>query len=167
MTTPTKDTPPDLLAPEGLMMEIDESVRNRLVAAGRFETLAVGHQIATQDRPHYAISATVSGKVAVSCRSRDDNVVIDELGPGDIIGEMSVIDYPHVASADVIVLDRPAHVWTIDGEAFDTFIESDPKMGLAVMRLLARELCCVIRHNSVSMLKQAEALRFHYQDMDY
>lgn len=143
-----------------------EETRRSLAARGTFETFAAGHAVITQGKPHHSFSVLLSGMLRVSVHAHGDLVVLAEVKPGDLIGEMGVID-PQNASADVVVMDHPARLWTITEDDFNDFVERDPAMGCQVLKVLAQELCHLLRHNSDVMLRREETVRDHYRDNDY
>jgi CRP-like cAMP-binding protein len=156
----------DKLPDKGLLAEIDPEIRDRLAKVGRFETMRPGTRVTTQGETHHALSILISGKLSVTCHAHGDLIKLATLEAGQSVGEMGVID-PQKASADVTVIERPARLWTIDGDAFDQFLEDDPRSGLAIMKVLASVLCDRIRHDSETMLRRAETIRDSFFDMDY
>lgn len=150
----------------GVIGGLDEGLREVLAARGKFETIKVGHALITQGQPHRSFSVVLEGRLKVSVHAHGDLVVLAEVKPGEIIGEMCVID-PQNASADVIATDKEVRLWTIGDEAFEDFVKDAPAKGYQVMKVLAKELCQRLRHNSDSMLRREETVRDHYRDNDY
>lgn len=159
------DTPSNELPPLGLLAELDDAVRGTLARAGRIETLVAETRLSTQGEPHHSLAVLLSGKASVHCHARGDYVHLADIGPGETVGEMNMID-PQKASADVIITEK-AQVWIIDQEQFQSIVESDPHAAYCVMRWLATQLCRRLRHNADHMLRQAEEHRNHMRDMDY
>ncbi len=150
----------------GILEELPPKLRARLAACGRLETLEPGTHITRQGEDHHGLSVIIKGNLKVTCHSKGDLLDLAELGPGHTVGEMSLLD-PQKSSADVTVMDQPAFLWTIEGDAFQQLVESDPELGCAVFRMLARELSRRLRQNSDHMLHRADELRTHFLDMDY
>ncbi|CAN5295854.1 cyclic nucleotide-binding domain-containing protein [soil metagenome] len=150
----------------GVIGDLAPEIRQSLASRGKFETLNSGHAVITQGQPHGSFSVVLSGKLRVSVHAHGDLVVLAEFKPGEIVGEMCVID-PQNASADVVVSDRAADLWTIEDKEFNRLVEEDPAKGFEVMKVLARALCRRLRHNSDSMLRREETVRDHYRDNDY
>jgi CRP-like cAMP-binding protein len=159
------DTGPVQLPSTGLFSELPETVRQTLEAAGRFETLSPDTRLATQGEEHHSLVVILRGKASVHCHAHGDYVHIADIGPGETVGEMNMID-PQKASADVIVTEK-TRIWIIDDAQFQSIVERDPHAAYHVMRWLARELCRRLRKNSDHMLRQAEEHRSHMRDMDY
>lgn len=108
----------------------------------------------------------LSGKLRVTFHGHGDTVVLAELGPGDTVGEMSLID-PRPASANVRVEEGGAELWEIADADFERFVESDCAAGYAVMKMLARELCRRLRKDAEHMLHREDEIRTRFRDMDY
>lgn len=155
----------DELPAVGLLTELDESVRHALAAAGRFETLAPNTRLATQGEPHHTLVVLLSGKATVQCHAHGDYVHLADIGTGETVGEMNMID-PQMASADVTITER-ARVWVLDEEQFQSIVKNDPHAAYCVMKWLARQLCRRLRLNAEHMLRQAEERRHEYRDSDY
>ena len=150
----------------GIFGELDESIRARLAAAGRFESGSEGSYVIVQGREHRNLVFVVSGNLRVTCVAHGDTVTLAELGAGEIVGEMSLID-PRPASASVKVIGGPAALWMIDGDAFDRIVEEDESAAYALTRVLARNLCRRLRHDAENMLHRENAFRTRFRDMDY
>ena len=158
-------TPATELPSIGLLTELDDAVRRTLSAAGRFETLHVETRLATQGEPHNSLVVLLSGKATVDCHAHGDYVHLADIGRGETIGEMNMID-PQKASADVVITEK-ASVWIIDADQFQSIVDRDPHCAYAVLHWLARQLCRRLRQNSEHMLRQAGEHRSHLRDMDY
>lgn len=156
----------DILPSLGIIGRLDESIRSRLGQAGEFTTAPVGFYVAKQGQPHNALAVILEGKLSVSTHAHGDIVKLANLGPGETVGEMSIID-PQKASADVVVVDSPAKLWTISGDALEKLVQHDPVTGYKILKVLATELCRRLRHNSEVMLRREETRRDRFFDMDY
>jgi CRP-like cAMP-binding protein len=156
---------PTVLPAIGMLAELSEDLRVLLTAAGEVRDLPRGAYLVAQGDSNHELSVILSGRILVSVHAHGDTVKLAELLPGETVGEMNVID-PGKASADVVVAE-PARVWTVSQAAFDELVERDLKAGFALMKMLARELCRRLRHNSEAMLRQAEKTRTRFEDMDY
>jgi CRP/FNR family transcriptional regulator, cyclic AMP receptor protein len=153
------------LPSNGLLAELDDGVRRTLSAAGRFETLHVETRLATQGQPHHSLIVMLAGRASVDCHAHGDYVHLADVGPGETIGEMNMID-PGKASADVIITEK-SRVWIIDADQFQSIVDKDPHCAYSVIHWLARQLCRRLRLNAEHMLRQAEEHRSHLRDMDY
>ncbi|MFN0130288.1 MAG: cyclic nucleotide-binding domain-containing protein [Verrucomicrobiales bacterium] len=150
----------------GIFSELDQTLRERLAAAGRFEVYKPGTYIAVQGEPHHQLTFVISGHLDVYVRSRADTIKVATIGPGETAGEMNLID-PRAASADVVVSHEPVQAFTISDADFELFVKEDCAAGYIVLRALARELCRRLRLNSEALLRQADRVRTHFRDEDY
>ncbi len=159
-------TPPSALPALGIFAELNEALRCRLAAAGRFETLKPGTYIAVQGEPHVHLTFVISGHLDVYVRSQADTIKVASIGPGETAGEMNLID-PKMASADVVVSHEPVHAFTISDGDFEKLVREDCAAGYVVLKALAKELCRRLRQNSQALLRQADRVRTHFRDEDY
>ena len=150
----------------GALEQLSPEVRARLAVYGKVERLSHGDYIARQGTHHAALSLVLEGKLGVSCHAHGDYVDLASLRPGDLVGEVSLID-SHRSSADVRVSSQEAKLWTIDKEAFDRFLDDHPRSGIEVFRVIAGELCHLLRLNSEKMLREVETRKARFLDMDF
>ena len=150
----------------GALEKLESGVRDKLAGYGKFETLPHGSYIARQGTHHAAMSMVLDGKLKVICNAHGDIVDLASLRPGDLVGEVSLIDSHH-SSADVIVDSGHADLWTIEKSAFDEFLDKDPVDGIQVLRVIAGELCHLLRQNSEKMLREVETRKARFLDMDF
>jgi CRP-like cAMP-binding protein len=76
----------------------------------------------------------VSGQMEIY----DGDTVFEVVGPGDILGEMALID-PAPRSASVRAVSE-CEIAPIDARRFITMVERTPTFAIRVMRVLARRL---------------------------
>ena len=78
--------------------------------------------------------AIVDGKATAKLRGKK----IASYGPGDIFGEMSLLDQgPRSAT---ITADTPMHLYVLDARSFGTLIEKHPAVARKILRVLAGRL---------------------------
>lgn len=89
--------------------------------------------------PGESVYIVVTGTVKVHVVQEDgSDVIIDILGPGEVLGKMSAIDEtPH--SASVMALAETACLW-IEARAFRGLLESMPDLERNLLRVLARRV---------------------------
>jgi CRP/FNR family cyclic AMP-dependent transcriptional regulator len=93
-----------------------------------------GAIIITEGDPSDSIYVIVSGRVKVYLSdTQGREVVLDEHGPGNYVGEMSYDDLPR--SASVMTLE-PSTLAVVSGKAFRAFIASDPDAAMHLIRSL-------------------------------
>ncbi len=90
-------------------------------------------------------------EVAVTGRSGRTSKVIVNLGTGQTIGEMSLIDQGP-RSATVRAINTPTVVQVITQEDFESLCETDCRIGYVVMRNIAADLSFRLRQRHLSDL---------------
>lgn len=107
-----------------------------LLERHRFEqrTLAAGEPVFYEHRPGEEMYAVLSGRIDVLTYGK----VLEQVGPGGIVGEMALIDEaPRSAAA---LAAEESRVAVIPRQLFLTLVKEEPDFALAVMRVLARRL---------------------------
>jgi CRP-like cAMP-binding protein len=70
-----------------------------------------------------------------------DGATIAELGPGDFFGELSLLDRePRIAT---VTAEAPTTCMAIASWEFETLLESQPRLAIALLRGVARRLRAV------------------------
>jgi CRP/FNR family cyclic AMP-dependent transcriptional regulator len=96
--------------------------------------MPAGHVLMQQGRAGDEFFVIVEGKVRVD----RDGMRIDTLGPGDFLGEISLVDHrPRTATA---VCETPCRVLVLGHREFHTLMADEPRISQAVMRSLAERL---------------------------
>lgn len=104
-------------------------------------TFEAGHSIVHANEPGNALSIIVEGQVNVLLQGKNvQPIVINELGPGDFFGEMSLID-GQPRSADVVCV-TPVTCLQLNRADFQKTIHRYPTL----MSELLKELCLRLRH---------------------
>lgn len=103
-------------------------------AASPFVEFAAGAALLQQGEPARAMYILETGRVEVS----RDGVVLGELGPGEFVGEMAIVqDQPHSATVTARTAVRALE---LDQAAFHAVLRANPEVGVQVMRRLVRML---------------------------
>lgn len=96
-------------------------------------TRPAGTVLMHQGRPGYECFVLVTGQATVT----RDGQVLAQLGPGEVIGEMSLLDTaPRSAT---VTLDTDAELLVLDTASFDRLLEEAP-VAKAMLRSLAERL---------------------------
>jgi CRP/FNR family transcriptional regulator, cyclic AMP receptor protein len=106
--------------------------------AGRLycRVFPAGSNIITAEQPGEVVYIIRSGTVKIHIEQVDGaDVILAILGPGDIVGEMSLIDSAG-RSASVVTLEESQLVW-MGGEAFQEFLYSMPVFAQNLVRILS------------------------------
>jgi CRP/FNR family cyclic AMP-dependent transcriptional regulator len=118
------------LPPERLV-QVLEGMHERSVPAGA--------DIITQGEPGDAVFVILEGSVKVHRRTAAGaEVILSILGPGEVVGEMSVVDSLD-RWASVAALGDASVLW-MDGEAFRRLVEEEPSVRSALIELLCRRV---------------------------
>lgn len=114
----------------------------------RFQT---GELLLRQGEPGEGLLLLTSGMVAVKVRtfSGDERVVV-HLGPGQILGEITLLDGgPHTAT---VVAAQPTEAVFIPTAHFWAFCERHQPTGVKLLRNLAADLAFKLRHTDLSVV---------------
>jgi CRP-like cAMP-binding protein len=97
-----------------------------------------GELIAAQGDPGGEMHVVVTGEIEVGVADSDDRLELARRGPGEVVGEMSVITgRPRMAS---LVAVGDVRILSIDRERFERILAERPEVSLAVMRQLCARL---------------------------
>lgn len=119
----------DLLTPDDL---------GALVRAGQRRSFPARTMLLSEGDEGHQVILLRSGQVKVLATVGGREVVLDVLGPGDLLGEVAAIDGgPRSATAMTLT---PVDVVTVPGAAFLALLEQRPAIGSAVRAHLARRL---------------------------
>lgn len=89
----------------------------------------------------------LTGKVQVFKTVGDQEVVLAEVGPGGVVGEMALIDdAPRMASVRAL---EPTSVWVVPKASFTRLLKSSPPL----MRYILQNFLRNIRHTSDRVVK--------------
>jgi len=109
-----------------------------LLALGRPRRYAEGAALFHERQPGDRVLVLLSGRVKLCSLSSDREVILGIREPGDLLGEMSVLDgRPRGASAIAL---EPVEARVIPAADFYGFLARTPAAGLALARLLSARL---------------------------
>ena len=114
----------------------DLAVLNGLM---RRQDLPAGVRLMANDTPGDSAYVIRHGAVKVHVEQEDGrDVIVAILGPGEIVGEMSVID-SELRSGSVVTLEDSVVFW-IDRDAFQNCLQTMPKLTLNLTEILTKRL---------------------------
>jgi CRP/FNR family transcriptional regulator, cyclic AMP receptor protein len=118
------------LAPEAL---------DQLCRYAKHTVLKRGATLFAKDDPGNSLYAVISGTVKISVSSPDGrNAILNLIGPGDLFGEMSVLDgQPRSADATA---NTNCEIFVIDRRDFLPFVRSQPTLAMKFIELLCARL---------------------------
>lgn len=129
----------DLICRVPLFSDLHPNQLGALVNAVDKKRFKRGEHIVEQGTTGHTLYMILSGKARVLAQdARGREVIMASLGPGDCLGEMSLIDgEPHSATVRAEV---QTDVLTLERDAFLMCLHSNASMAEAVMRSLIRRL---------------------------
>jgi extracellular factor (EF) 3-hydroxypalmitic acid methyl ester biosynthesis protein len=128
--------------------------RDRLLAHGRQQRYEPGEVILGERHHSHAIFVLASGRVAVEKDHLGVGVVVDELRPGAVFGEVSFLD-GSPTSASIVARDSVV-VFVLD--ELDELLTSDPALASGFYRSLATLLARRLRFTTEETVTTASAL---------
>jgi len=102
-------------------------------------TFPAGANIMTAEQPGEVVYIIQSGTLKIHIEQADGaDVILAILGPGDVVGEMSLIDSAG-RSASVITLEESQLLW-MKGDAFQECLSTTPQVSQNLVRMLSRRV---------------------------
>jgi CRP-like cAMP-binding protein len=127
------------LAASEVLHHLSTAAREGLAAAGSQVALNRGAWLCRTGDPGDAVFIVLDGQVEVRTSSAEGREMrIVALGPGQIAGEMAVLDGGR-RSADMVAATR-CRLWRIPRQALLAAIEAEPKVAVALIVELSRRL---------------------------
>lgn len=120
-----------------LLASVPEPERSRVLAASRPCTYHRGDILFEQGDPADGLHVVESGRLAVRVTTETgDSVTLEIIGPGAVVGELSLVRPGHLRTATVVALaESTTRVLTL--EAFDALCREHPMVVTAAAALLA------------------------------
>jgi CRP/FNR family transcriptional regulator, cyclic AMP receptor protein len=138
---------PDLV---GVLSVLSRDDADALASLGRTVTYDRGALLVRQGARERSVHILLDGSVKVVVTASDGrSVLLEFCGPGESIGELSVLD-GRARSADVIA-SAPVRSLRIEGDAFLGFLRSRPELALSLLRAISARL----RDANVTRLEMA------------
>jgi CRP/FNR family cyclic AMP-dependent transcriptional regulator len=130
---------PDLLRASPLFAGLDDAAWAALAPRLRDRTLPRGEALFAEGDPGDALHVVVDGKVKI-CRTAPDGRenVVAVLGPGDLLGELSLFDAQPRAASAVAVADTT--LATLPDRDFRSWLAEHPAAALVLLEALAVRL---------------------------
>src|SRR5664279_6187429 len=122
-----------------IFSDLDPEAFDQLCRYAKHTTLKRGTTIVSKGDPGNSLIAVISGTVKISVSSVDGrSAILNLIGPGEIFGEMSVLDgQPRSADA---VANTNCEIFTIDRREFLPFVRSQPALAMKFIELLCARL---------------------------
>jgi CRP-like cAMP-binding protein len=133
----------DFLARMPLFSELTDEERARLAALLRARRYARSEVIFLEGDEGTALCLIAEGRIRIQLTGADGReVVITVYGPGEIFGEMALLD-GEPRSADAIA-QEPSRVFWLQRDDFQAFLEDHPRAAMKMLAALSRR----IRHTT-------------------
>ncbi len=143
---------PDALSDLALFRGLPHGELSRLAPLLHQRTFPAGSTVITAEQPGEAVYTILSGSAkAHLIRPDGTEVILAVLGPGEVVGEMSLADsLGH--SADVTALEETTFLW-MDRRTFRSSVAESPAFAQNLAKILSRRLRLTNTHlRSVSAL---------------
>ncbi len=115
-----------------------ESFRQVIKEKGAIQEYPAGVAIAAPGDPGDKIRFLVSGSAVVLFQEQDgDEIPVESLGPGDMIGEISHLTGRRSPLNSTVRALEPCHVWELAANEFDQILGDHPTCAVSVLRNLA------------------------------
>jgi sigma-B regulation protein RsbU (phosphoserine phosphatase) len=152
--TPLRPPPQDIEAPFSFLDELDGNtaafVRQHLEEI----TLPAGHVVIEQDTLGDTLYIVKRGRLEVIRRfDHDTEYVLGTVGPGEIFGEMALLeDQPRSAR---VVTATPVHLLVMSRQTFHMLIEQQPSVIVHLLRLNSARLRTRNQQQAVSLAEKS------------
>jgi len=111
----------------------------RLTEKLRRKTVSAGTNMITADQPGEVVYVLLDGTVKILIEQMDGReVILAFLGPGDTVGEMSLVDSAG-RSANVMTMEKCTFLW-MDRTTFQELLRNVPEFAQNLVRLLSSRL---------------------------
>jgi len=122
-----------------IFANLEPEAFDQLCRYAKHTTLKRGATIFSKGDPGNCLFAVISGTVRISISSPDGrNAILNLIGPGELFGEMSVLD-GQTRSADAIA-NTNCEIYVIDRRDFLPFVRSQPALSMKFIELLCARL---------------------------
>lgn len=129
----------EFLQTHSLFADLDEKQLEEISIRFQRRTFAPGVTLFHQDMPGTMMYMIESGSVRVISIGRTgQELTLNVLGPGEIFGELSILDGEH-RSATALTLDHTV-VWLVSGADLKEFMSTFPSVNQAMMQILVRRV---------------------------
>lgn len=120
----------------GIFADLNERELAEVAKLGTIERRGAGSRVIAEGTSAAALYLLVEGRVTVRMSSRDGHeVIIDQLGPGDVFGWSAVLDQKTFRAAIWAVED--CKVIVMDGAKLKALFDANNHIGYRVLRVIA------------------------------
>ncbi len=134
-----------------LLRGLNDAEVEKLLSIAEERTYSKGDVLVRQGEAASQLFVILQGMTSVKTKYGDKMLDIVELGPGQLVGEMALVENG-VHSATVEVVETPTKALVFDVDKFLALCEAEPRMGYWLMRNIASDIAFKIYHNNLKML---------------
>ena len=122
-----------------LFSNLAERELNQIAALARLQRHDARQIIVSQGDDSADLFLIEKGRLKASAANANgDEVVLSIMGPGDVFGEMSLLDgMPRSATVETL---EPCQVMVIESQAFQALLREIPSLAASLMKVMARRL---------------------------
>jgi len=127
------------LADVALFAQLPRDALDELTARVRRRRYRRGELIFVQGDPSRGLYIVSEGRVKLSLTSPEGReVILDLLGPGEVFGELALLD-GEPRSTDAVAVE-PSELLLLDRDEFLTYVRQRPELAIDLLSILARRL---------------------------
>ena len=141
---------PEVLKKVGIFMDLDDEELKRVAALCKEQNYQPGDIIIEEDKPGEALYILQSGTARVVKMEGGTERSIAEVGSGEHVGEMSLID--GMTTSARVVAQEPSECLVLLKEDLDLLLASDDKMCIRVLRAITKTLAERLRRTSEDLM---------------
>ena len=122
-----------------IFRDLEPEALDQLCRYAKHTVLKRGATLFAKDDPGNSLYCVISGTVKISVSSPDGrNAILNMVGPGELFGEMSVLDgQPRSADATA---NSSCEIFVVDRRDFLPFVRSQPALAMKFIELLCAKL---------------------------
>lgn len=144
--------PAELVLQSVLGPELSEESAGKLADLMQTRSVADGDFLITEGVADHSLHVLLSGKLEVVKQTgAGETASLGILRDGDLVGELSFVDgEPHSVGLRALT---DCQVLSLERSAFETIVESDPKLVYTVMRAVARSAHRTMRRMNAEFIE--------------
>jgi CRP-like cAMP-binding protein len=128
-----------VLRQHAIFRDLGSEALDQLCRYAKLTILKRGAPIFSKDDPGNSLYAVISGTVKISISSPEGrNAILNLIGPGEVFGEMSVLD-GQSRSADATA-NTNCEIFVVDRRDFLPFVRSQPALAMKFIELLCNRI---------------------------
>lgn len=156
----------ELLATDGAQLGLGAEDALKVVAYMQPHRVAAGSVLtrAGESGPNHAMALILAGEVTVENAAADSGMVVSVLGPGGLIGEMSLLDERARSATCTAASDLAVALLT--REALERLIDAQPAVGARLLLGIARRIADHLRETNRKLAAMAHVGKAMQQELD-